>query len=173
MNLRPHFTQSMVVISNGSPYVKLRFSFKDVYFRGMMVHYRSNFHNPHLKISAKKRFFSAYTRTDRTLSHFRVKYPTLCQWYLGSRLYFETWKSPDEQPMIGNDGVVMNNYGTLEDEVDGELSKKSSKEDIQALMKISPSHQKINSDLTNDQIDSTLNRHSSNFYWKPFKLLDL
>ena len=66
--------------------------------------------------------------------------------------------------MIGNDGVVMNNYGTLEDEVDGELSKKSSKEDIQALMKISPSHQKINSDLTNDQIDSTLNRHSSKFY---------
>ena len=81
--------------------------------------------------------------------------------------HFWNLQSPDEQPMIGNDGVVMNNYGTLEDEVDGELSKKSSKEDIQALMKISPSHQKINSDLTNDQIDSTVNRHSFNFYTKP------
>ena len=40
--------------------------FVQMYCRGMTVRYRSNFHNPHLKISAKKRVFSAYTRTDRT-----------------------------------------------------------------------------------------------------------
>ena len=60
----------------------------------------------------------------------------------------------------------MSNYGACEAELDDEnLSKKSSKEDLQKLMKISPTHQKSPGEQQqlNDNelgIDSTINRHS-------------
>ena len=56
----------------------------------------------------------------------------------------------------------MNNYGACDAELDDEnLSKKSSKEDLQKLMKISPTHQKSPGEQLEDNelgIDSTINR---------------
>ena len=63
-----------------------------------------------------------------------------------------------EKSGLSKDSVTMNNYGACADELDDEnVSKKSSKEDLQKLMKISPTHQKI----VDDELgaDSTVNRH--------------
>ena len=56
----------------------------------------------------------------------------------------------------------MNNYGACDAELDGEVSKKSSKEDLQKLMKISPTHNKM-ADLESENFgeesnDSVMNR---------------
>ena len=63
---------------------------------------------------------------------------------------------------LSKDGVGMNNYGACDAELDDEnLSKKSSKEDLQKLMKISPTHQKSPGEQLEDNelgIDSTINR---------------
>ena len=66
-----------------------------------------------------------------------------------------------ENTGLSKDSVTMNNYGACGDEIldDENVSKKSSKEDLQKLMKISPTHQKIGDDELG--ADSTVNRHTA------------